>query len=166
MPDLAHLVLFLVLGALLGALGGLFGIGGGLIAIPVLTLFFRLDEQHAQGTALVMVAPNVMVGLWSYAQRGDLDRRVALLLAGSAVVFTYLGALYATRVAGPGPALRLRQLRRAAGHLFRLPRAARADGRAAPARLAWGWSGGRRRAGRHPLGHLLGRRGGVRGAGC
>ncbi len=89
MPDLAHLALFLVLGALLGALGGLFGIGGGLIAIPVLTLFFRLDQQHAQGTALAMVAPNVLAGLWSYAKRGDLDRRVALLLGGSAVAFTF-----------------------------------------------------------------------------
>lgn len=141
MPDPAHLALFLVLGALLGALGGLFGIGGGLIAIPVLTLFFGLDEQHAQGTALAMVAPNVMVGLWNYAQRGDFDRRVALLLGCSAVVFTLFGALYATRVAGPG-------LRYAFGAFvallgiyfaYRALRAPR-DAPAPAARLAWGWS--------------------------
>lgn len=101
MPDAAHLVLFVLLGTLIGALGGLFGIGGGLMVIPVLVLFFGLDEQHAQGTALVMVVPNVLIGLWSYARRGSVDRRVALLLAACAVPFTYLGALYATH-AGPG----------------------------------------------------------------
>jgi uncharacterized membrane protein YfcA len=140
-PDLAHLVLFLALGAVLGALGGLFGIGGGLIAIPVLTLFFGLDEQHAQGTALAMVAPNVMVGLWNYAKRGDLERRVALLLAGSAVVFTFLGALYATRVAGPGLRYAFGAFVAALGIYFAY-RALRAPhGTPAPrARLAWGWT--------------------------
>ena len=139
MPDLAHLVLFLVLGAVLGALGGLFGIGGGLIAIPVLTLFFRLDQQHAQGTALVMVAPNVFAGLWSYARRGDLDRRVALLLGGSAVAFTLLGALYATRVAGPGLRYGFGTFVALLGIYFAY-RVLRAPKVAPRARLAWGWS--------------------------
>jgi hypothetical protein len=88
-----------------------------------------------------MVAPNVMVGLWNYARQGDLDRRVALLLACSAVVFTLFGALYATRVAGP-------ELRYAFGAfvallgLYFAYRALRA-GRSEPAprtRLAWGWT--------------------------
>ena len=47
--------MYLVLGAALGTVGGLFGIGGGLIAIPVLGVLFGLDQQIAQGTALVMV---------------------------------------------------------------------------------------------------------------
>jgi len=44
-----------VLGGLLGVLGGLFGIGGGLIAIPVLGFMYGMDQQLAQGTALVMI---------------------------------------------------------------------------------------------------------------
>jgi uncharacterized protein len=102
MPDAAHLVLFFALGAVLGALGGLFGIGGGVIAIPILVVMFHLDQQHAQGTALVMVAPNVMIGIWNYARRGNFDRRVAFTLASCAVLFTLVGAIYATRYAGPG----------------------------------------------------------------
>lgn len=141
-PDLAHLALFLVLGALLGALGGLFGIGGGLIAIPVLSLFFGLDEQHAQGTALAMVAPNVMVGLWNYARHGELDRRVALLLGGSAVAFTFLGALYATRVAGPGLRYAFGAFVAGLGVYFayRALRTPRPGSAPAGTRLAWGWS--------------------------
>jgi uncharacterized membrane protein YfcA len=141
-PDVVHLLLFVVLGGALGALGGLFGLGGGIIAIPVLGLAFGLDEQHAQGTALVMVAPNVLLGLWGYARRGSVDRRVAILLGACAVPFTYLGALYATRVAGPG-------LRYGFGayaavlavwFAYRTLRA-RDDEPVGTPRLAWGWTG-------------------------
>jgi uncharacterized membrane protein YfcA len=85
----------LVLGAVIGAAGGLFGIGGGLIAIPILGIFFALDQQHAQGTAMVMVMPNVITGLIGYAKRGPMNPRIALTLAITAVPFTYLGAHFA-----------------------------------------------------------------------
>ena len=142
MPDVAHLIVFVVLGALVGALGGLFGIGGGIIAIPLLVLFFGLDEQHAQGTALVMVSPNVLIGLWNYAQRGSVDRRVALLLAACAVPFTYAGALYATH-AGPGLRYAFGAFAGALAIYFasRALRAKPAAANARPApRLAWGWT--------------------------
>jgi hypothetical protein len=140
-PDVLHLILYVVLGGVLGALGGLFGIGGGILAIPVLGLAFGLNQQHAQGTALVMVVPNVLVGLWGYARRGSVDRRVAVVLGACAVPFTYLGALYATRVAGPG-------LRYGFGayaavlalwFAYRTLSAAKNTPRATP-RLAWGWT--------------------------
>lgn len=84
------------LGALLGFVGGVFGIGGGLIAIPVLGLIYGYDQQHAQGTALVMIVPNVLLGFWRYRGYGDLDGRMAVLLGSSAVAFTYAFARYAT----------------------------------------------------------------------
>ncbi len=142
MPDALHLVLYVVLGGALGALGGLFGIGGGILAIPVLGLAFGLDEQHAQGTALVMVAPNVLVGLWGYARRGSVDRRVAILLAACAVPFTYLGALYATRIAGPGLRYGFGAYAGALALWFAYNalRARAAETPATP-RLAWGWAG-------------------------
>ena len=141
MPDALHLVLYLVLGGVLGALGGLFGIGGGILAIPVLGLAFGLNEQHAQGTALVMVVPNVLVGLWGYGRRGSVDRRVAILLGACAVPFTYLGALYATRVAGPGLRVGFGAYAAALALWFAY-RTLSAPKTAAPAtpRLAWGWT--------------------------
>ncbi len=144
MPDLAHLVLFVVLGGVLGALGGLFGIGGGLLAIPVLGIFFHLDQQHAQGTSLVMVVPNVMVGLWDYARRGSVDRRVAILLGVCAVSFTFAGALYATRIAGPGLRYEFGAFTAALAIYFayRALRDAnrRANGERPRPRLQWGWT--------------------------
>ena len=85
----------MALGLLLGALGGLFGIGGGLIAIPVLGLLFGLDQQLAQGTALVMVVPNVLLALWRYHQRNRIDWRSALLLGLSSFALAWVGVAVA-----------------------------------------------------------------------
>ncbi len=83
-------------GLLLGCVGGVFGIGGGLIAIPVLVWFFGMDQQLAQGTALIMIAPNVILGFWRYKQRNPIDLKSALLLGLSSIVSTYVTAKYAS----------------------------------------------------------------------
>lgn len=87
--------MYLVLGAALGTVGGLFGIGGGLIAIPVLGVLFGLDQQLAQGTALVMVVPNVMLALWRYHQRNRIELRHALPLGVMGFTFAWLGSIWA-----------------------------------------------------------------------
>ncbi|WP_220814225.1 sulfite exporter TauE/SafE family protein [Pseudomonas paralcaligenes] len=92
------LILNLLLGLAMGTLGGLFGIGGGLVAIPALGVLFGLDQQLAQGTALVMVVPNVVLALWRYNQRNRIQPRHALLLSLSAVVFAWLASLYAVEL--------------------------------------------------------------------
>src|SRR6185312_13466372 len=103
--DIARAVLDAALGFLFGAVGGLFGIGGGLIAIPMLGIFYGFDQQHAQGTAMVMVAPNVLIGLYQYRKRSGLDMRLAAILALSGIAFMYLGARVATHV--PSTPLRI-----------------------------------------------------------
>ncbi len=93
-----HVLADLVLGVILGAVGGVFGIGGGLIAIPVLALGFGLDQPVAQGTALVMITPNVMLGFWRYKQRNPIDLKDAGWLGGAAVGSTWLVAHWATHL--------------------------------------------------------------------
>ncbi|WP_095107495.1 sulfite exporter TauE/SafE family protein [Pseudomonas sp. Irchel 3E20] len=90
-----ELAMYLALGAALGTVGGLFGIGGGLIAIPVLGVLFGLDQQIAQGTALVMVVPNVMLALWRYHQRNRIELRHVLPLASMGFCFAWLGSIWA-----------------------------------------------------------------------
>src|SRR5262249_53249789 len=85
----AEVALDVVLGAGIGVLSGIVGIGGGLFIIPLLGVFFGLTQQRAQGTALVMVVPNVLLGLWRYARYRGFDPRGAGLLAP---VSTYGGA--------------------------------------------------------------------------
>ncbi len=90
--------MYLAFGAALGTVGGLFGIGGGLIAIPVLGVLFGMDQQLAQGTALVMVVPNVMLALWRYHQRNRIELRHALPLASMAFCFAWLGSIWAVGI--------------------------------------------------------------------
>lgn len=78
--------------------GGVFGIGGGVIAIPVLGLVFGLSQQSAQGTALVMIVPNVLLAFWRYRQRGQVDLRIAVTLAVFALLSTYPAAHWATGI--------------------------------------------------------------------
>jgi uncharacterized membrane protein YfcA len=94
----------LAIGAALGFFGGLFGIGGGIIAIPLLVLGFHMPQVLAQGTALVMMAPNLLVGWWRYSRRHPVPLRQALPLGGIAAATTAGVAQVATGL--PTPTLR------------------------------------------------------------
>ena len=94
-PELLEM---LGLGAALGFLGGLFGIGGGIIVIPLLVLGFGLDQAVAQGTALVMMVPNLLIGWWRYHQRHPVALKTALQIGVLACTTTWLVAHLATRL--------------------------------------------------------------------
>lgn len=91
-PDL---VLILTLGLALGFFGGLFGIGGGLIAVPMFVLGFGMDQADAHGTALVLMVPNLILGFLKYRQKNALPIRQMLLLATTATLTTWVMAKFA-----------------------------------------------------------------------
>ena len=88
----------LMLGAGLGFFGGLFGIGGGIIAIPVLAMGFGMSQAMAQGTVLVMMVPNLLVSWWQYSRRHPIALSTMLKIGGVACVSTWLAAHAATSV--------------------------------------------------------------------
>jgi uncharacterized membrane protein YfcA len=94
---LVALAVNLGLGVLLGAVGGLLGIGGGLIAIPILGALYGMDQHLAQDTALVMILPNVLIGFWRYHQRTPVDFRalvwMILLSIGAAALAAHFASL-------------------------------------------------------------------------
>lgn len=92
-------------GAAIGFLGGVLGIGGGLIAIPALGLLLGMPQQEAQGTALIMVLPTIMVAVRKYHQHASFDLRAAAAGAAGAVAFTWVGAQLALGI--PSATLRL-----------------------------------------------------------
>lgn len=91
-PSLPAVALPLLLGAVLGWVGGLLGIGGGILAIPILTMGFGMSQQLAQGTALVMITPNVLLAFWRYHQRNPLPLRSIALLGATALLATWPAA--------------------------------------------------------------------------
>lgn len=84
------------LGVASGILGGLFGVGGGFLVIPLLGIVYGVHQQTAQGTALVMVVPNVLFAFWRYRQQFGVDLRMAITIAAAALVTTYPTARLAT----------------------------------------------------------------------
>ncbi|PLC51162.1 hypothetical protein CR159_02700 [Pollutimonas subterranea] len=82
----------LAAGALIGFAGGVLGIGGGLLAIPLLGLILDMDQQAAQGTALIMVLPAVLMTVRKYNQKAKINLQAAAAGAASSIVFTWIGA--------------------------------------------------------------------------
>lgn len=91
----SQLLIDLLLGAALGYVAGLFGIGGGLLAIPLFTLGYGMDQQIAQGTALVLMTPNMVIGFWRYRQRNPITLTMGALLAAGSTLTSYFSALLA-----------------------------------------------------------------------
>ncbi|MCC2596406.1 sulfite exporter TauE/SafE family protein [Pusillimonas sp. MFBS29] len=87
--------LWMLAGAVIGYVGGVLGIGGGLLAIPLLGLAAGMSQQEAQGTALVMVLPAVLITVRKYNQNARIDLGAAAAGAFSAIVFTWVGARFA-----------------------------------------------------------------------
>jgi uncharacterized membrane protein YfcA len=96
---LSALLMMLLLGAALGFLGGMFGIGGGIVAIPLLAVGFGMDQAVAQGTALVMMVPNLLIAWRRYSQRHPVARKTALQIGVLACLTTWVVAHVATRLA-------------------------------------------------------------------
>ena len=96
LPAITDLLTMLTLGAALGFFGGLFGIGGGIIAIPFLGFAFGMEQAMAQGNSLVMMVPNLSIALWRHCQRQPLPKLRTALLVLSAVMATALTAHYAS----------------------------------------------------------------------
>ncbi|WP_216825629.1 sulfite exporter TauE/SafE family protein [Streptomyces sp. P3] len=92
-------------GALVGFLTGLFGVGGGFFIVPALTVVLGLPIATAAGTALVIIVLNSFSGLASWLGHVNLDP----LLAGSFTACALLGAAAAAPVGCRLPARALRR---------------------------------------------------------
>jgi uncharacterized membrane protein YfcA len=82
----------LLIGLGAGLFGGLLGIGGGFIMIPLMVRFMRVRQHVAHGTSLAVLVFIGLSGALSYALKGSLDIAAFLLLAATSVVTAYFGA--------------------------------------------------------------------------
>jgi uncharacterized membrane protein YfcA len=84
---------------IIGTITGLFGIGGGFLAIPILVLFFKTPPIKAAGTSLLIIVLNSIVAfIFHYAIWSDVDWKIPIIMAISAVVIARLASLKASTV--------------------------------------------------------------------
>ena len=95
----ARLAGILAMACIVGVASGLFGIGGGVLLVPLLVLLFGFEQHRAQGTSLVaMVPPTGAFAFLAYYRAHQVDMKVALLLIPGFVVGGILGGKIASKL--------------------------------------------------------------------
>jgi uncharacterized protein len=74
------------LGLVAGVLAGLFGVGGGILFVPTLTLVLGLTQLHAEASSLLAILPTAAAGAWRQRRYGNVRWRPALILGLSAII--------------------------------------------------------------------------------
>jgi uncharacterized protein len=90
---MAELLLVIALGLGTGVLAGTFGVGGGILFVPILVLFFELGQVEAEATSLLAILPTVAAGAWQQHRYGNVRWRAAAIVGLAAVVGVQLGVL-------------------------------------------------------------------------
>lgn len=81
-----------LIGFIAGVFGGLVGLGGGVVMIPMMTRLLGLSQSLAQGTSLAIVVVAGLAGAMAYARAGNVDVTAALILAVTASLSARAGA--------------------------------------------------------------------------
>ena len=80
-------------GAIAGFINGLFGGGGGMIVVPLLTYFLKMQSKKAHATAILIILPMSIVSGLLYASSKTLDLALTIPTAIGVTVGGLLGAL-------------------------------------------------------------------------
>ena len=79
-----------------GIASGMFGIGGGVLLVPLLGLLFAFEQHRAQGTSLIaLIPPTGVLALLAYSKAGFVSWKTGLLL----IPGVFLGGIVGGRVA-------------------------------------------------------------------
>ena len=87
-----------ILGVITGTLAGLLGVGGGVVVVPALMIFFGTSDLIAKGTSLLMMIPTAISGTIGNVRRGNVDLVASALIGVAACTTTALGSWLATLV--------------------------------------------------------------------
>ena len=85
------MIYLIIAGTISGIISGM-GIGGGIILIPVLTMFLGFDQKVAQGITLLYFIPTAVFALIVHIKNKTIDFKVAWKLVSTGVIGAVLGA--------------------------------------------------------------------------
>ena len=80
------------IGLVTGAANGLFGSGGGTIAVPAMVLLLGADDHKAHATAISIILPLTVVSSFFYISNSYVDWGLTVKVALGGLVGGYVGA--------------------------------------------------------------------------
>lgn len=83
---------FALIGLVTGTANGLFGSGGGTIAVPAMVHLLKAEEHKAHATAIAVILPLTVVSSVYYISRGYMDLGLTLKVTAGGVAGGYIGA--------------------------------------------------------------------------
>jgi uncharacterized membrane protein YfcA len=82
-----------------GVAAGMFGVGGGVLLVPLLGLLFAFSQHRAQGTSLVaLIPPTGVLALLAYSKEGFVSWKTGLLLIPGVFLGGIAGGKLAKRI--------------------------------------------------------------------
>lgn len=93
-----NFVIKLVGGVLIGFLNGFFGGGGGMLVVPLLTLFLKMPEQKAHATAIFVILPLSIASSVVYITQSPMQFNVLGFVAGGVLAGGIVGALLLKKI--------------------------------------------------------------------
>jgi uncharacterized protein len=94
-------VRLVLIGLAAGFFSALFGVGGGIVVVPLLILAVGFSERPAMATSLASIGLIAFAGTVSYAIRGDVHVGYGLLLGVPAALGAVGGTAIQQRLATP-----------------------------------------------------------------
>ena len=86
------------IGLVAGAFGALFGVGGGIVIVPLLVLVLAIDQRRASATSLAAILITSIAGAATYALHGEVKPGAAAVVGLPAVVGVLVGTSLQQRV--------------------------------------------------------------------
>jgi uncharacterized membrane protein YfcA len=83
------------LGLVGGVMSGLFGVGGGIVFVPVLALGLGLSQLDAEATSLLAILPTVVAGAVSQHRYGNVRWRAGFIVGVAGIVGVEAGVFVA-----------------------------------------------------------------------
>lgn len=93
-----RLLALVIVGLIAGFFSGLFGVGGGIVIVPLLVLLLAFPQRLASGTSLAAILPTAIAGSIGYAVRGEVDWIAAGCLAVGAIAGSLIGTWLLHRI--------------------------------------------------------------------
>jgi uncharacterized membrane protein YfcA len=87
-----NFVLCAAIGLVTGVANGLFGSGGGTVAVPAMVHFLKVEEHTAHATAISVILPLTLVSSIFYISKGYVDWALTLKVTLGGMAGGYIGA--------------------------------------------------------------------------